>query len=139
VSLDNAFSLIEGHPENILARKGLATRPEQTMITDAILNRARNSNQDPIDIVSAPGPQFAGYKHGANLQAAIASSSGSAACEKLLQVLGVYNIETQLGISDTTVENFRGIDQLIKGTTVHFIRHQGDALRLGGTDFLAPH
>ena len=78
--------------------------------------------------------------HRSGWAAATGSTNGTnAACEKLLQVIGVYNIETQLGISDTTVENFRGIDQLIKGTTIHFIRHQGDALRLGGTDFLAPH
>lgn len=126
-----------GHPSGPIIT-GDELDAEQTMITDTILNRARNNSQTPTQVVSAPR-QFLGYRHGANLQQAMASSDGSAACEKLLRAVGVYNIENQLGISDTTVTDFRGIDQVTPGTTSHFIRQQGDALRLGGTDFLAPH
>jgi hypothetical protein len=113
---------------------------EQTMITDTILNRARNNRQTPAQVVSAPG-QFLGYKNGANLQGAMASTNGSPACDKLLMALGVYKVETQLGISNTTVTDFRGIRQTSQLDGHLFIRQQGSALRLGGTDFgiLSPH
>ncbi len=108
---------------------------EAALITDVIINRARESKTSLKAVVEQPG-QFLGYSNGQKfLTQALASKNGDPQCEKLRMVVDAVRVETQLGVSHAGILSFRGIDQFRKDTGAEFIRHQGNALRLAGTDF----